>query len=694
MDQYIGKLLDNRYEIIERIGMGGMAVVYKARCHRLNRLVAIKILKSDLAQDAEFRRRFHDESQAVAMLSHPNIVAVYDVSRSTELDYIVMELIDGITLKQYMQKKGGPLNWREALHFITQIMKALSHAHGRGIIHRDIKPHNIMVLRDGSVKVADFGIARLTSAAQNTLTQEALGSVHYISPEQARGSHIDARSDIYSAGVVLYEMVTGRLPYEGDSPISVAIQHINSIPLAPREVNPEIPEALESIIMKAMSANVEQRYVSSDAMLADLEEFRKNPSMNFDFSTADLQDGTDEPTQIRSATGSHSLHGAVPIKNESEKAHARRNQDTGSDQGDEEDDYMDHRRGRSSDRGSPVPIFAAVGVILIFLVGIGYFLWVSFFAGLFNPSNETYTVPDLLTGMTIEEAQADTKLLGKFTVVLGKSVLDSTAPEGQIVNQKPKAGETVGSGSLVITVDVSGGNTYFKLEDYRNRPVAEIKALIESKGIIVALKEETSEEITRDFIIAQDPLSGTQVKPGETVTLTVSTGPKKKPVVMISLVGMPLDFAKEQIEKELGLLVGRVSEVYDEKQPVGNVVWQSTDATVEVPEKTVINLQVSKGPDPAAPSVAPSTDVPPSVPPSPAVTVPQPTMIQKAITVTLPNDRDIVHVSITVGGVEKYSGDVDTHFHVITPPVEGTGVQEVNVYIDTVLVSSQNVDFS
>ena len=193
MDQYIGKLLDNRYEILELIGVGGMARVYKARCHRLNRLVAVKILKEELAQDAEFRRRFHDESQAVAMLSHPNIMAVYDVSHSTELDYIVMELIDGITLKQYMQKKGGKLAWREALHFITQIMKALSHAHSRGIIHRDIKPHNIMVLRDGSVKVADFGIARVASGGHSTLTQEALGSVHYISPEQARGSHIDAR---------------------------------------------------------------------------------------------------------------------------------------------------------------------------------------------------------------------------------------------------------------------------------------------------------------------------------------------------------------------------------------------------------------------------------------------------------------------------------------------------------------------
>ena len=247
MDQYIGKMLDNRYEILECIGTGGMAVVYKARDHRLNRLVAIKILKPELANDADFRRRFHDESQAVAMLSHANIVSVYDVSNSDGLNYIVMELIDGLTLKQYMQRRGTPLNWREAQHFITQIMRALSHAHGRGIIHRDIKPHNIMVLRDGSVKVADFGIARVASGGHSTLTQEALGSVHYISPEQARGSHIDARSDLYSAGVVLYEMLTGRLPFEGDTPVSVAIQHINSIPLSPRELDPTIPEALEAI---------------------------------------------------------------------------------------------------------------------------------------------------------------------------------------------------------------------------------------------------------------------------------------------------------------------------------------------------------------------------------------------------------------------------------------------------------------
>ena len=264
-DQYIGRMLDNRYELLELIGRGGMANVYKAKCHRLNRMVAVKILKSDVAESADFRRRFRDESLAVAQLSHANIVSVYDVSRSDDLDYIVMELIDGITLKQYMERR-GKMDWREALHFITQIMRGLSHAHSRGIIHRDIKPQNIMVLRDGSVKVADFGIACLANASQ-TLTQEALGSVHYISPEQARGDRTDARSDIYSAGVVLYEMLTGRLPFEGDSAVSVAIQHLSSVPLAPRDINPDVPEGLELITMKAMNPNLDKRYVSADAML-------------------------------------------------------------------------------------------------------------------------------------------------------------------------------------------------------------------------------------------------------------------------------------------------------------------------------------------------------------------------------------------------------------------------------------------
>ncbi len=279
MDRYIGRMLDNRYEILEIIGSGGMAVVYKARCHRLNRLVAIKILKDENLEDEDFCRRFHAESQAVAMLSHPNIVSVYDVSSTEDQDYIVMELIDGITLKQYMEKK-GVLNWRETVHFATHIARALEHAHSRGLVHRDIKPHNVMVLKNGSVKVADFGIARMMEN-NNTMTKEALGSVHYISPEQARGGRVDNRSDLYSLGVVMYEMITGKTPYDGESPVAVAIQHINGGAPRPSTINPAIPKGLEQIIMKAMAHDLQDRYISATAMLEDLDAFRKNPSIKF-----------------------------------------------------------------------------------------------------------------------------------------------------------------------------------------------------------------------------------------------------------------------------------------------------------------------------------------------------------------------------------------------------------------------------
>ena len=706
MDQYIGKLLDNRYEILERIGSGGMAVVYKARCHRLNRLVAIKILKSDLAQDAEFRRRFHDESQAVAMLSHPNIVAVYDVSHSDDLDYIVMELIDGITLKQYMQKKGEPLNWREALHFITQIMKGLSHAHSRGIIHRDIKPHNIMVLRDGSVKVADFGIARLTSAAQNTLTQEALGSVHYISPEQARGSYIDARSDIYSAGVVLYEMLTGRLPYEGDSPISVAIQHINSIPLSPREINPDIPEALEEITMKAMASNVDQRYVSADAMLVDLEEFRKNPSINFDYADVDLLNSNDEPTQVMKTGGTHNtFHGAGSGaarqtagnqgRGTSEPQRRRKSREE-----DYEDDYDRHGR---SEKGSPVPVILAIGAIIIFLAGIGYFLWVSFLGPLLNPNIPLYTTPQVV-GMTLEEAQNDSDVLENgFTVEIEKTVESEEYPEGEIIEQSPDSGTQVQSGERTIKVTVSGGSASdIKMGDYENKKLDEVKTLLESKGIVVKVEEQASEEVTKDYIISQSPEEGTALKAGDEVTLVVSTGPDLEPITMIDLRGQTLEKAKEWLEK-MDLILGTPVEVYDDVQPAGYVVSQDKEPRTEVLPKTIVNLTVSKGPDPNAgatespePSESePTTPPTESVSPSPSPSPSQPT-VQKTIRIELPSDRDLVHVVVTVNGQTQYDDTVDTVFRVITPPLtapEGTMQAEVCVYLDDQLQSTTYIDF-
>ena len=393
MDQYIGKMLDDRYEILELIGSGGMANVYKARCHRLNRLVAIKILKSDLADNADFRRRFHDESQAVAQLSHANIVSVYDVSTNPDREYIVMELIDGITLKQYMERRGR-MDWRESLHFITQIMRGLSHAHSRGSIHRDINPQNIMVLRDGSVKVADFGIACLANASQ-TLTQEALGSVHYISPEQARGDRIDARSDIYSAGVVLYEMLTGRLPFEGDSAVSVAIQHLSSVPLAPRDIDPSIPEPLELICMKAMNSDPDKRYPTADAMLEDLEKFRKDPTVDMDYIRKELAEvqPDSEPTM------------PLPTAQVTTAMKKRADQQRRSEP---EEDF------RFRDKRS-IAIMAGIFAAALVLV----FLLFKLILGDFGPAgnNKSYEVPDV-RGMTVEEAQLADGVKDIFEIVV------------------------------------------------------------------------------------------------------------------------------------------------------------------------------------------------------------------------------------------------------------------------------------
>lgn len=705
MDRYIGKFLDNRYELLEVIGTGGMAVVYKARCHRLNRLVAVKILKQELAQDAEFRRRFHDESQAVAMLSHPNIVAVYDVSHSDDLDYIVMELIDGITLKQYMQKKGAPLNWREALHFITQIMRGLSHAHSRGIIHRDIKPHNIMVLRDGSVKVADFGIARLTSANQSSLTQEALGSVHYISPEQARGSHIDARSDIYSAGVVLYEMTTGRLPFEGESPVSVAIQHINSIPLSPRDINPDIPEALQEITMKAMCPDANERYLSADDMLTDLEEFRKNPNINFDYTSDDLKP-CDEPTR---PVPVGPIHPTDEHRREERRREEHRREDPPKPRQrrrDEEDDMDDY-----DDRKGPVwPILLAVGAIVAFIAAVIWFLWSSFFSTFVGPGTESFPVPDL-QGMTLTEIRQDSSITDKFEIVEGTFVPSEEFEAGEVVAQEPKKDEMVKADEgekVTITVDISSGGsemTIPKVENMEQRAAMEL--LRDSMGLVVSQEMEANDEITKNYAIRTDLPEGTPVKRGDRVTLVISSGPDLKEIMVIPVTRMKLEDVRTTLEG-MELEVGEVTEEPSETVEAGLVTWQSIPGGTKVLAGTAIDLRVSTGPatpsndpDPSvSPDVSPSPDVtptPPAVTDPPEPTPTQPVSGSKAIPVSLPagsEDKSAVNVRIEVDGVVKHNNTIETGLFPISPRITGRGNQQVSVYVDDVLVDQYTVNFS
>ena len=574
MDQYIGKMLDNRYELLELLGTGGMANVYKAKCHRLNRLVAIKILKSELAENAEFRRRFRDESLAVAQLSHANIVSIYDVSSSQGIDYIVMELIDGITLKQYMERR-GKMDWREALHFITQIMRGLSHAHSRGIIHRDIKPQNIMVLRDGSVKVADFGIACLADAHQ-TLAQEALGSVHYISPEQAKGERLDARSDIYSAGVVLYEMLTGRLPFEGNSAVSVAIQHLSSVPLSPRELNPDIPEALELICMKAMNADLNKRYQSADAMLVDLEKFRKDPAIDMDYIRTELADSVD--SQPTSQVPVQQVAAAVKKRRAAEE-----NDDDDDDYGDDDDDVGASIFDFIRENKKVIGLFAA-GIAAIVLI------FVLIFAGFGGEKDTSYKVPNIL-GYTVEEANQLDGIKDIFTIEVVGTLNDDHYQPGQIVQQDPAA-DVVRYSNFVIQVYICAERQEIAMPDLLGNvyQTAKMKLQQYDLNLRVDREEAFSDEFPAGQVMATDPVRGTVLKKGDSIMLTVSKGPEK--ITVPSFVGMTYTKAKEEAEK-LGLKVGTPEyRYYDPFASEGDVLEQSISANTQVQGGTEIVFTV------------------------------------------------------------------------------------------------------
>lgn len=577
MDKYIGKMLDGRYEIIELIGSGGMANVYKAKCHRLNRMVAVKILKSDMAENDEIRRRFRDESRAVAQLSHANIVSVYDVSSSGDTEYIVMELIDGITLKQYMERR-GQMDWRESLHFIIQIMRALEHAHSRGIIHRDIKPQNIMVLRDGSVKVADFGIACLQNNAQ-TLTQDALGSVHYISPEQARGEHIDARSDIYSAGVVLYEMLTGRLPFEGDTAVSVAIQHLSSVPLAPSEIREDVPKGLELICMKAMCADINKRYASATAMLEDLESFRKNPDIDMEYIREELKEK--ENTEATCYISKKELSEAVRNKKEKEKDElaAEKQEKTGI-------------AGTKDEKKRMAIIIGAFAgaLLLIFLI---FTLIFNGFGG--GGDSSGHKVPDI-RGMTVEDAKKLEGIKDIFTIEVVGTKENSKYNDGEIISQDPSEG-TLRKNNLTIQVYVCAKVEKSYMPTVLNRSESEAKSILNnmSLGLNIQVQDKPSDTVAKGLVVATSPAAGAEIRQGNTVIIYISSGREIKPVTVPNFVGMTEEKANLEAQK-LGLVVGASSSEYSDK-PAGTVIRQSISATTEAKTGDNIYFTISLGPN-------------------------------------------------------------------------------------------------
>ena len=697
MDKYIGRLLDNRYEILEVIGTGGMAVVYKARCHRLNRLVAIKILKDEYSQDEEFRRRFHAESQAVAMLSHPNIVAVYDVSTSADADYIVMELIDGITLKQYMEKK-GVLNWKETLHFAMQIAKALEHAHSRGIVHRDIKPHNVMVLKNGSVKVADFGIARVMSKS-NTLTKEALGSVHYISPEQAKGGRVDNRSDIYSLGVVMYEMMTGRPPYDGESPVAVAIQHINGGAPMPSTLNPNIPGGLEQIIMKAMAVEPNDRYPSATAMLYDMDEFRKDPTILFDFNNMPI----DDATRIRTSPLQPQTPAASSTAERTAAARSRQNtqplrQERPSAAGGTKDNRTPAPKRQTEteeESRSRTTTIAVVACSAVVVVGIVIFL-VLLISGTFSgkPEQELVKVPQLV-GSYYD--QIDKEIDG-IVIVRGPGAYDDVYERGQIMDQNPKAGEEIYKGNqVVVTVSLGPEPQEKVMEDITNLTEQEARDFLGELGLnlVILPRQEASATVEAGRIIRTDPVRGEQLTEGQTITLWISSGPEVKTAQMPKVVGLKYSTALDLLTKYGFTDVDYRS--VESGKPKDEVVSQSVEKGETVSVDTKIILEISEGPaETTVPPTEPSTEPPTQPPTTQPATDPADVTVEKRVELTLPSDRTEPYtLSIRLGG-ERVMEDMVVQVGTYTVMVQltGSGVQYYELYIDDQYYRTEKVDFS
>ena len=612
MDQYIGRLLDNRYEILDVLGTGGMAVVYKARCHRLNRLVAIKILKDEFSRDEEFRRRFNAEGEAVAMLSHPNIVQVYDVSSTNAANFIVMELIDGISLKQYMEKK-GVLNWKETLHFAMQIAKGLEHAHSRGIVHRDIKPHNVMVLKNGSVKVMDFGIARVMSKT-NTLTKEALGSVHYISPEQAKGGWVDNRSDLYSLGVVMYEMMTGRPPYDGESPVAVAIQHINGGARMPSTLNPNIPGGMEQIIMKGMALDTKNRYSSAGEMLKDMEEFRKNPMILFPYGgvkTAGNATGTAaaagaagrttaERVAGRRAEGSSGQSGPSRTAGAATAAavRQRRNNPTGQSGAVSRNtgnvpgkNRRDIQKAEEKSRATTIAIVTCSAVaavaILIFLIAL-------MSGGLFR--RDMVEVPNLLgqtyySGMTIDNL-----------IIKAEHTYNADYPKGTIFDQNPPSGSQVVKGAVIkVTVSMGEEPPIVPMPNLIGQTKDDAMIWLRGEKMNPLVHEEFHDEVEEGRVIRTDPAEGTELKAGQTVHVYISKGPVIQKAKMPLVEDLKLERARKVLE-DAGFKNVKTEYVESDKD-MDVVLEQSVAYNTEIDVTTEIILTVSQGQKATMPNV-------------------------------------------------------------------------------------------
>lgn len=561
MENYVGKRLDGRYEIQEIIGVGGMAVVYKAYDNIDDRIVAVKILKEEFLANEEFRRRFKNESKAIAVLSHPNIVKVYDVSYGDRIQYIVMECVDGITLKEYIQQQ-GVINYKEAVFFVTQILRALQHAHDKGIVHRDIKPQNIMLLENGAIKVTDFGIARFSRSETRTMTDSTIGSVHYISPEQARGDITDDKADIYSVGVMLYEMLTGKLPFESDNTVSVAIMQLQQDPVKPRDINPSIPVGLEQIVLKAMQKNVNDRYQSAAEMLLDLEEFRRNPSIQFDYDYKNT-----EPTKyIPNITGSIKHIDPVEVEDDEEEEPVVKN------------------------RTIPILVGVITALVVVLAVAFGVLFKMGYLTG-----NSKVKVPNFV-GIIYDEEEFKNKYPNYVFDVTEK--VDADVSPNEIISQTPKKGTKIDPKKTKIELVIA---TNAELVEVPDDLIGTdyVTAVTRLNGLGFKIKEKEVEQkdypgIPAGTVVSINPKGGNKVSVGTSVTLEyVSYDETKEKLVIVSDVSNLDEESAKKVLTSSGFTVSTKSE-YSDTVTKGYVI-SNTFKGSKIPSGSNVVITVSKG---------------------------------------------------------------------------------------------------
>ena len=685
----IGKIISRRFRVEDIIGRGGMAIVYRAFDLKTHQTVAVKVLREEYAEDPEYRERFRREGEVCRKLSHPNVVNLIDAGEVGDVSYLAMEYVDGQTLKELINQTGG-IAQEDAIRFTLQILAALGHAHQRGIIHRDVKPQNVMVSRAGQVKVGDFGIAGMADTKTLTTDGNVMGSVHYFSPEQAKGGHTDNRSDIYSLAVVMYEMMTGRPPYDGEPPVAVAIQHINGGAPLPSTLNPNIPRGLEQIIMKGMALEVNDRYVSATEMLHDMEEFRQNPDMTFDYHTI-VDDATRVlPNLSRAMTTAEkkvqAKTGAAPVRTSSDSI--RLHQNGGGTEAGRDNEAIrraqqrrqtqqqrkeERKEERSRVATTAIVVCSAVAVIAIFI-----FLIALFNGALLSKEKALVDVPYLEGGIYDESLASQ---YPDFAIKL-RQEYDDTRPKGEILRTEPSGGSKVVKGSeLWITVSLGQRPEAKTMDDFVGTSAEEAKSILLGQGFEPITRNEMSYVYEVGQVIHTEPSAGTEMTAGQTVYIYVSTGPDVITAKMLNVMGLDVDKAKELLG-QAGFSNVKTEEV-ESLKPKGEVIHQSAAKNAEIDVNTEIVLQISKGPEETTGPTQATTPKDPNEPVTIGVQFSLPERDEPYILSIFLNGKEVIESREIVPGTSSFVCDLT-----------GTGTQTYDIYIDGEYYQSKEVPFN